>query len=162
VERRCNADVSARSTAHPSRRAAQRLRIGTLDAIDSCMFRRIALVLALSMLAACSVATGEEQPSEQGGAARPTPRQAVAQADLVVDVRTPAEYAAGHLDRAILIPHDELDARLGELDAALGGDRTKKVVVYCASGRRSGIAKDLLEKRGFVAVTNAGGYRDLR
>jgi phage shock protein E len=59
----------------------------------------------------------------------------VAQAAVVVDVRTPGEFAGGHLERAINIPIDELETRLAEIDRALEGDRTKKLVVYCASGR---------------------------
>jgi phage shock protein E len=122
------------------------------------------LLVALGMLAftGCSVASGNEEASKQESGARPSPREAVAQAAVVVDVRTPGEFAGGHLERAVNIPIDELDRRLGEIDRALEGDRTKKLVVYCASGRRSGIAKDLLEKKGYGAVTNAGGYASLR
>jgi phage shock protein E len=122
------------------------------------------LLVALGMLAftGCSVASGNEEASKQESGARPSPREAVAQAAVVVDVRTPGEFAGGHLERAVNIPIDELDGRLGEIDRALEGDRTKKLVVYCASGRRSGIAKDLLEKKGYGAVTNAGGYASLR
>jgi phage shock protein E len=77
-------------------------------------------------------------------------------------VRSPSEFASGHLDNAINIPVDELDGRLAELDAALGGDRSKKIAVYCASGRRSDSARTLLQQAGFSAVTNAGGYRSLK
>ena len=75
---------------------------------------------------------------------------------LVVDVRTPAEYAAGHHPRAVNIPVDQVESRLGEF-----GDKTKPVVVYCQSGTRSSRAKTTLEANGFTAVTNAGGFRDL-
>jgi phage shock protein E len=74
----------------------------------------------------------------------------------VVDVRTPAEFAAGHHPRAKNIPVDELESRLAEF-----GDKSKPVVVYCASGNRSGRAKQILEAAGFQNVVNAGGYRDL-
>ncbi len=75
---------------------------------------------------------------------------------LVVDVRTPAEFASGHHPRAVNIPVDEVDRRLAEF-----GDKKKPVVLYCQSGNRSGRAKQTLEAAGFTAVTNAGGYRDL-
>lgn len=126
------------------------------------MSRVLLVALGLFALTGCSVASGNEEASQQESGARPSPREAVAQAAVVVDVRTPGEFAGGHLERAINIPIDELEARLTELDRALDGDRTKKLVVYCASGRRSGIAKDLLEKKGYGAVTNAGGYASLR
>ena len=75
---------------------------------------------------------------------------------LVVDVRTPAEFAAGHHPRAVNIPVDEVQGRLSEF-----GDKKKPVVVYCQSGNRSGRAKQTLEAAEFTAVTNAGGFRDL-
>jgi phage shock protein E len=75
---------------------------------------------------------------------------------LVVDVRTPAEFASGHHPRAVNIPVDQVEGRLAEF-----GDKTKPVVVYCGSGVRSGRAKETLEAAGFTQVTNAGGFRDL-
>jgi phage shock protein E len=75
---------------------------------------------------------------------------------LVVDVRTPGEFASGHHPRAINIPVDQVESRIADF-----GDKNKPVVVYCASGSRSGRAKRTLEAAGFSSVTNAGGYRDL-
>lgn len=78
----------------------------------------------------------------------------IAQGALLVDVRTPAEFAAGHLEGAINISHTETIARMSEY----GGDKTKSIVVYCRSGNRSGIAEGLLVEHGFTNVHNAGGY----
>jgi len=64
-------------------------------------------------------------------------------APIVLDVRTAEEYSAGHVPGAILIPYDELPSRLDELD------RSRWVLVYCRSGRRSGIAEKTLEDAGF-------------
>lgn len=66
-----------------------------------------------------------------------------ADAPIVLDVRTPEEYAAGHVPGAVLIPYDELPSRLDELD------RSRWVLVYCRSGRRSGIAEQTLVGAGF-------------
>ena len=77
---------------------------------------------------------------------------------LLVDVRSPEEFAAGHLEGALNIPHDVIAARLAEF----GQDKTKQIVLYCRSGRRSGIARDALIANGFTAVVNAGGYEDLK
>lgn len=66
-----------------------------------------------------------------------------ADAPIVLDVRTPEEFAAGHVPGAVLIPYDQLPARLGELD------RSRWVLVYCKSGRRAGIAEGVLEDAGF-------------
>ncbi len=72
---------------------------------------------------------------------------------LVLDVRSPAEYAAGHVPGAVNIPHDQLGERLAELDAARDGE----VVVYCRSGRRAGIALGLLSAAGFGRLGHLEG-----
>lgn len=73
---------------------------------------------------------------------------------LLVDVRTPEEFSAGHLDGAINIPHDQTLARLAEF----GSDKDKSIVVYCRSGNRSGKAHGILVEQGFTNAHNAGGY----
>lgn len=71
---------------------------------------------------------------------------------LLVDVRTPEEYAAGHVDGAINVPVAELASRMDEL-----GSKDRAVVVYCHSGNRSAVADDLLERAGFREVWDLGG-----
>lgn len=83
-------------------------------------------------------------------------------AALVLDVRNQDEYDRGHLSQALLIPVAELETRIGEVESALGGDKSKKIVAYCGSGRRSGKAKELLEQHGFTNVVNGGGYDQLK
>ena len=61
----------------------------------------------------------------------------------LVDVRTPQEFASGHLEGAVNIPLDQLPNRLDELD------REGQVVVYCHSGNRSASAARTLERAGF-------------
>lgn len=78
-------------------------------------------------------------------------RQLVTGGAKLVDVRTPSEFAAGHLDGAVNLPLGELETRLGEL-----GDRSDPLVVYCRSGARSGQAKRLLESKGFQNVHDVG------
>lgn len=75
---------------------------------------------------------------------------------LVVDVRTPGEFGSGHHPRAVNIPIDQVQSRIAEF-----GDKKKPVVVYCASGNRSGRAKQALESAGYTQVINAGGFNDL-
>lgn len=76
---------------------------------------------------------------------------------LLLDVRTPAEYAERHLDKSILIPHTEIVARIQEVVDAQGGDKDKPIVVFCRRGGRAGIAKQALLDHGFTQVTNLGG-----
>jgi rhodanese-related sulfurtransferase len=68
----------------------------------------------------------------------------------LVDVRTPDEFAAGHIEGAINIPIDELDARKGELP------KDKDIVLYCRSGARSERGRTLLVGAGFTKVFNLG------
>ena len=54
----------------------------------------------------------------------------------VIDVRTPDEYAAGHIPGSLLIPFDEIKVKSDQLPQ----DKNTEIVVYCRSGRRSAIA----------------------
>jgi phage shock protein E len=71
---------------------------------------------------------------------------------LVVDVRTPAEFAADHVDGAVNIPLDEIVGRREEL-----GDGERPVILYCNSGNRSGQALVRLHRQGLENLTNGGG-----
>ena len=72
---------------------------------------------------------------------------------LILDVRTSAEFSAGHIPGAINIPHVELPSRLGEVQP----HRAKEVVVYCEAGGRAGIAEHALREAGFVNVRHLEG-----
>jgi rhodanese-related sulfurtransferase len=69
---------------------------------------------------------------------------------ILVDVRTPEEYASGHIPGAINIPHDVIGSQLPTQD------RDALIILYCRSGNRSGIAKKTLEAAGFKKVVNFG------
>ncbi len=73
----------------------------------------------------------------------------------VIDVRTPEEFADGAYPGAVNIPVSSLGARLGEVP------RDRPVVLYCASGARSGAAARFLKSAGYVDVVNAGGLADM-
>lgn len=70
---------------------------------------------------------------------------------LLLDVRQPEEYEAGHIPGALLIPLGEIEARQDELD------RSRKVITYCRSGRRSMAAAIALCGLGFPAVLSVEG-----
>lgn len=71
---------------------------------------------------------------------------------VLIDVRTPKEFAAGSLPGAINIPVDDLRARLGELDPK------QPVTVYCQVGLRGHVATRILAQNGFMVKNLKGGY----
>lgn len=71
----------------------------------------------------------------------------------ILDVRTPEQFAAGHLRDAKNIPLSDLDSRIGELDK----QKTKAVVVVCQQGSRADKAVKLLQKAGFDDVVSLDG-----
>jgi phage shock protein E len=75
---------------------------------------------------------------------------------LIIDVRTEAEWNAGHLEGAVLIPYEAIGAKIG----AVAKDKSSRIYVYCRSGRRSQIAKESLEKLGYKDVVNLGSLQD--
>ena len=98
----------------------------------------VALALA-TVMTACSL----REPLDASGA-------------TIVDVRTPGEYAAGHLQGAINI--DIYAADFGALIAALPKDAT--YIVYCRSGVRSADAVAQMKAAGLSDVIDAGGYQN--
>lgn len=73
---------------------------------------------------------------------------------FVLDVRTQEEWDEYHAPNTILIPLDELEARLSELPA------DQDIVVVCRSGNRSQQARDILLNSGFSATSMAGGLKE--
>ena len=71
---------------------------------------------------------------------------------VFVDVRSQAEFASGNAPGSIKIALKELPSRLAELP------KDRDVVVFCASGSRSGMAKMMLKAKGFKQVHNAGTW----
>ena len=76
---------------------------------------------------------------------------------VVLDVRSPAEFAEGHLAQATLLPLEQVASRIGEVVP----DKATPVVVYCRSGRRSAMALATLNKLGYQNVVNGGGFEGL-
>lgn len=78
---------------------------------------------------------------------------------FVLDVRTPTEFASGHLPEAVNIAHTELRARLEEVRQLAQG---RPIAVMCQSGVRSYIAHRVLTAAGFTSQTLSGGMLTLR
>ncbi|TXH90551.1 MAG: rhodanese-like domain-containing protein [Rhodoferax sp.] len=73
--------------------------------------------------------------------------------DVVIDVRTPQEYAGGHIAGAINIDHSVIAQEIGKAKVA----KDDNVILYCRSGRRSEMAMDVLRKMGYSKAQNFGG-----
>ena len=71
---------------------------------------------------------------------------------VLLDVRTPAEYAQGHIPGSINAPLDALEEIGNKIP-----DKSTPVFVYCHSGARSGRAAAYLKGRGYTSVKNIGG-----
>jgi rhodanese-related sulfurtransferase len=71
----------------------------------------------------------------------------------IIDIRTPDEYAAGHLENSTIIDYyaDNFKAELDKLD------RAKTYLIYCRTGHRSGLARDIMKGMGFLSVYNMEG-----
>lgn len=72
---------------------------------------------------------------------------------FLLDVRTPQEFASGHIPGAVNIPVDDLRSRLGELP------KDRKIAAYCQGGQRGYLATRILLQAGYSAANVGGGYK---
>src|SRR5437867_13442014 len=117
--------------------------------------------LAVTRTHLAAVAAGE--PPARAAILRGAPYQDIAPAEalalyertpglFVLDVRTPAEYANGHIPNAHLVPVDELEDRLGELPPP-----DTLMLVTCAAGGRASAACQTLGEKGYTRLLNLSG-----
>ncbi len=112
----------------------------------------ISIVLTALLLSACSPGTidGANEMIND------TPEQFESNMKgeyLLLDVRTQGEYDEGHINDPTLIPVDELESRLAEIEEY----KNLPVLVYCRSGNRSATAAKILLDNGFQEVHNLLG-----
>lgn len=79
-------------------------------------------------------------------------RRLLSEGARVIDVRRPAEFARDHLSQAVNVPLDDLAARIGKLVP----DAQTPILLHCQGGVRSGMARRVLEKRGYTRAYNLG------
>ena len=130
---------------------------------------RLLLLLGLGVAAACSSGPNNRFTEHQKKNTPPPPKEApkkvvkkevdyhglVAEGAILVDVRTPKEFARGSVPGAKNVPYEEL---LQRLDAF--GTHDQSVIVFCESGRRAELAKVILVQQGWKEVHNMGSQRD--
>jgi len=73
---------------------------------------------------------------------------------LVIDVRSPGEFSSSHLTNAINLPLDEIETALPQRVK----DKNQVLLLHCASGMRSGMAKSKLKGMGYTNAFNLGSY----
>lgn len=76
----------------------------------------------------------------------------IAEGAYLVDVRTPGEFAQGHVKGSVNIPLDRIPQELGKFK------NKKNIIVFCRSGMRSGQALSVLQQNGFTNVVNGGTW----
>jgi len=76
---------------------------------------------------------------------------------LILDVRSKAEFAGGHIKGSVNISVDVLRNNLSKLK-----DKNKPIITCCASGMRSASAKSILQSNGYTQVYNGGGWNSLQ
>lgn len=107
----------------------------------------VLVVLLATLLAACG--------GSGSAVKKPSPADAAGMVGsrIVIDVRTPAEYAAGHIAGA-----QNIDVEAGDFAAKIAPlDKGAAYLVYCRSGRRSAIAADQMASAGFKDIVDGGG-----
>ncbi len=117
--------------------------------------KKLIAVLVISVLALTACGSGGGEVKNLGVIAF---SQKVADKSIIrLDVRTPNEFASGHLDGAI-----NIDWESGHFEADINAlDKSKSYAVYCRSGNRSGQATSLMVHDGFKTVYNLkGGVAD--
>lgn len=127
--------------------------------------RLLTACAAAAFLTACAAQAGSTDASDpaghehaaasaQGAVQSPAATEAKA---VWVDVRTPAEYQAGHLEGAHNIPVEDIVSQIH----TVAPDKNTPVMLYCKSGRRAERARQALTAEGYTHVENRGGYEDL-
>lgn len=113
--------------------------------------------LLVTAALACVAVTHADEPAQQ------TPRikqeallKRIEKKDtsmIILDVRTPEEYAAGHIPGSVNIPYTHLPSRVSELPGAADKD----IVLYCATGVRSEMAAERMREHGYTRLLHLDG-----
>ena len=127
------------------------------------MIKRLWFLAATVLLCSVALVACDEDNDKPGETAyeQITPDEAKALMDseegyVILDVRTPEEYAEGHIAGAILIP----DYEIGEKAESILTDKDQLILVYCRSGRRSKNAANELVALGYTNIKEFGGIND--
>ena len=120
------------------------------------MLKWIPIFAALLFLAGCS-ATGREGPGySQITMEEARQRLSIECGFIILDVRTPEEFAAGHIPGALNIPNETI----GTDEIPQLPEKEQRIYVYCRSGNRSKQAAEKLVALGYTGIVEIGGILD--
>ena len=121
------------------------------------MKKWIPILLSALMLTGCAVGGGQEHHTYRQISMDEAVTMMVEESGyIVLDVRRPDEFAAGHIPNAINVPNEFIGtSEIPELP-----DKDQLIMVYCRSGRRSKEAAEKLVKLGYTNVVEFGGILD--
>jgi len=113
----------------------------------------LVMIISLTILPCCSHDQGGARDISPADAQKLITQQANNPAFVILDVRTPEEFASGHLANAKNIDYqaDDFDSKVGQLD------KNKSYLVYCQSGHRSSGAVSVMKEKGFISLNNLSG-----
>ena len=115
--------------------------------------RGLVLLCALASLTVLAACEGEVPSASSGTISADALISSPPEGLLILDVRTADEFSAGHIQDAVNVPHDQLEARLEDL----GGKTDQPIVVYCERGGRAAQAESVLAAAGYSTVLHLEG-----
>ena len=118
----------------------------------------VPLLLVILLLAGCADTTGGENDAtyRQITMSEAVEMMASESDYIILDVRRPDEFAAGHIPNAVNIPNESIGA--DEIDEL--PDKDRLILVYCRSGNRSKQASEKLVRLGYTNIVECGGILD--
>lgn len=118
----------------------------------------VPLLLVILLLAGCAETTGGENDAtyRQITMSEAVEMMASESDYIILDVRCPDEFSAGHIPNAVNIPNESIGA--DEIDEL--PDKDRLILVYCRSGNRSKQASEKLVRLGYTNIVEFGGILD--
>ncbi len=112
----------------------------------------IAMLFVMTVLTGCD---GQATPVEPVSSKTASLLMEKVQNDewLLIDVRSPEEFAEGHIPGAINMPHNQIESYVSQLDDY----KNQRIIVYCQSGRRAMLTLETLKARSFTDVSHLEG-----
>ena len=122
------------------------------------MKKLLFLLLAVILLTACGQNTENDREAVYMNITAEEAKQIMDTEEgyIILDVRTQEEYDEGHIPGAIVISHEEIEEKAGQVLT----DQDQLILVYCRSGRRSKLAAEALAALGYTNIREFGGIID--